>query len=175
MSFSPSTRSRYSFSIRMSMHFCAWCSEEGAAVKRKKNTFTDGRERDSPTLPRAAPSHFPQSPLAPSPPGVSHRPPRVSEGEGAARFLREKTPGVRVPGLQAPRGPRRSHACGTSLPPGSAHAGGSRAGAVRSEQLSKWNAEDFARLRIRPVFFCGNLFYVTKPSSSVTVIASFVF
>ena len=120
MSSSPSTHSRYSISIRMSMHFWAWYSEEGEATKRKKNIYprkTEGFSHPSQGVPSPQPgagpaggaSHFPQSPLAPgrltpgSPTAPSTCRPRVSEGEGAAWFLCEMTPGGPPAGLRTRR------------------------------------------------------------------------
>lgn len=45
MSFSPSTRSKYSFSIRMSMHFWALFFKKEEVVKGKKNIYYQSRDR----------------------------------------------------------------------------------------------------------------------------------
>lgn len=94
----------------------------------------------------------PPRPGAPHP-RVSHRPPQPAalgsqKGKEPPGFCVKRPRGSVSRGCRAPGGPRRSHVRGTRLPPGSAHAGSSRAGAVRSEQLSKGNAEDFARLKM---------------------------
>lgn len=91
----------------MSMHFCAWCSEEGEAVKRKKNTFTDERGILPPFQGGAV--SLPAEP--PRPPGFPTAPLGSQKGKDA-RFLCEKTPGVRVPGLQTPAGPEGATSAG---------------------------------------------------------------